>query len=176
MNVQSAISAQIGTTAGPGITAQPTTIEPGTPAQVRAGDPKAKQAYATALQFEQILVGELSQSLVQGSGLEGGGGEGLGGEDSGGEAGEGGGANPLLASLVPQALSESIMRGGGLGLAGSLTRSLDPQSAQGASPEAAQSVSPEATPGVSAEGVSPGTAQGGQVAPAADSSAGGVPA
>lgn len=96
------------------------------PAAVRAGDPKAKQAYATALQFEQLLVGELSQSLVQGSGLEEGTGGSAGAGGDGASGGEGAGTSSLLSSLVPQALSESIMRGGGLGLAGSLTRALDP--------------------------------------------------
>lgn len=111
---------------------------PDVPAAVRAGDPKAKQAYATALQFEQLLVGELSQSLVQGSGLEEGSGEGAGSDAGEASGGEGAGASTLLSSLVPQALSEAIMRGGGLGLAGSLTRALDP-GADGAAPNAGAS-------------------------------------
>lgn len=106
-------------------------IEAGAPPQVQAGDPKAKQAYSTALDFEQMLVGELSQSLTDGSGLEGAGTGEAGGEGEGAEGG--GGASQVLSSLVPQALSESVMRGGGLGLAGALTRALDPASAEATS-------------------------------------------
>jgi hypothetical protein len=59
--------------------------------------------------FEQLLVSQLSQSLVAGSGLE-----------AAGEEGEASAAQPgggIVSSLVSQALSEAVMRGGGLGLA-----------------------------------------------------------
>ncbi len=101
----------------------------GVPPGVLAGTPAARQAYASAEAFEQMLVGELSQSLVQGSGLEGEGGSEAGGGGTNGGEGAGGG-DPLLSALVPQALSESVMRGGGLGLAGPLAAALDPAAAQ----------------------------------------------
>jgi hypothetical protein len=74
----------------------------------RAASPSA--AAGAAGGFEQLLVSQLSQSLVAGSGLE-----------STGEEGEGSAAQPgggVVSSLVSQALSEAVTRGGGLGLAG----------------------------------------------------------
>jgi hypothetical protein len=100
------------------------------PAAVRDGSPAAKQAYATAQGFEEMLLGQLSQSLVQSSGL---GGEGEGsseGSEEGSSAESGGG---MLASLLPQTLTEGVMRQGGLGLATQLMGALDPSAATAAS-------------------------------------------
>jgi hypothetical protein len=111
---------------------------------VRTGAPGAKQAYATAQAFEQMLVGELSQALVQGAGIEesetgasAASAEGLGGDAGGAGESSSSGAGPL-AALVPQALSESIMRQGGLGLAGPLAVALDPAAGEQADPTQAQ--------------------------------------
>ena len=92
------------------------------PQAVREGSPAAKQAYATARGFEQMLLTQMSQSMVSSSGLEG---EEAGGgatEEGSGETATGGGAGPE-SSLLVQAMSEGLMQGGGLGLAAQLTES-----------------------------------------------------
>ena len=97
------------------------------PAAVREGSPAVKQAYARAQGFEEMLLGQLSQSLVQSSGL-GGEGEGEGGEAGAEGSGASGGeaAGGMLASLLPQTLTEGVMRQGGIGLATQLMGALDP--------------------------------------------------
>ncbi len=127
MSVQPTVNLQPTANAQPAISAA-AQVPPG----VRSGAPGAKQAYATAQAFEQMLVSELSQELVQGTGIEesetgasAASAEGLGGDA--GSAGESSSSSAgPLAALVPQALSESIMRQGGLGLAAPLTVVLDP--------------------------------------------------
>jgi hypothetical protein len=91
------------------------------------GSASVKQAYASAQGFEEMLLQQLSSSLVQSSGLSGEGaasGEGSGEEGSSEAGGEAGGG--MLSSLLPQTLTEGVMRAGGLGLAGQLLHSLDP--------------------------------------------------
>jgi Rod binding domain-containing protein len=97
------------------------------PASVRNGSAAVKQAYSSAQGFEEMLLQQLSSSLVQSSGLSGEGessGEGSGEEGSS----EGGGEaqSSMVSSLLPQTLAEGVMRGGGLGLATQLMSSLDP--------------------------------------------------
>jgi len=87
------------------------------PAWVRNGSPATKQSYAAALSFEEALVQQLSQTLVQSSGL--------GGEqssESGEEQATGGPASGELSSLLPQSLTEGVMSTGGLGLAAELVK------------------------------------------------------
>jgi hypothetical protein len=88
------------------------------PASVRTGSPAVQKAYASALDFESMLVQQLSQSLTQTSGL---GGEGESGAEAGGEGrGGGAGGDPItaqLSSLLPQSLTTSVMSHGGLGMA-----------------------------------------------------------
>ena len=116
-------------------TATPVVDEARAPASVRNGSASVKQAYATAQGFEEVLLKQLSSSLVQSSGLSGEGesGEGSGEEGSSETGGEAGGG--MLASLLPQTLTEGVMREGGLGMAGQLMHSLDPAaSAKGTAP------------------------------------------
>ena len=99
------------------------------PAWVRDGSATTQKAYQTALAFEQMLVEQLSQSLTASSGL--------GGEE--GESSEGGSssssaASGPISSMLPQALTSSVMNDGGLGLAAQMTRNL--QDAAGATPTA----------------------------------------
>jgi len=68
------------------------------PADIRTGTPARKDAYEAGLGFERLLVQQLSQSLT----------------DSARDAM--GGDSPY-ASLLPDALTDGIMGGGGLGLA-----------------------------------------------------------
>ncbi len=47
-------------------------VDPATePANIRNGGTKAQQAYSTALQFEQVLVNELTQQLTASANLSG---------------------------------------------------------------------------------------------------------
>jgi len=104
----------------------PITSETRAPRAVREGSPAAKQAYATAQGFEEMLLQQLSQSLAQSSGLGGEGsasGGGGGGEEEGGGLEAGGGE---LEALLPQTLTEGVMRAGGIGLAAQLMNTLDP--------------------------------------------------
>jgi hypothetical protein len=102
------------------------------PASVRNGSPATQKAYAAALDFEDMLVQQLSQSLTQAGGAGEGGGEGgAEGESSEGAEGAstlggGGAANGELSSLLPQALTEGVMSQGGLGLARQLMPGLAP--------------------------------------------------
>ena len=94
------------------------------PEWVRQGSASTQKAYESALSFEETLVEQLSQSLASTSGL---------GSESSQEgeagAGEGGAAasdgNSELSSMLPQALTASVMNAGGLGLAAQMTRDLE---------------------------------------------------
>jgi hypothetical protein len=128
------------------------------PASVRNGSPAVQKAYASALGFEEMLVQQLSQSLTQGTGLGGeeGAGEGIEGASGGGSEGAaglagGGAVSSQLASLLPQALTEGVMRQGGLGLAKQLLGSLAPGAGAGATAPAVLAPSG----GASAPGISP---------------------
>ena len=96
------------------------------PAAVRENAPGARQAYASAQSFEELLLNQLSQSLMQSSGVTGEG-EGENGEAG---AGEGEGEGGMAASLLPQTLTEGVMRAGGLGLAAQLMNAVDPKLGQ----------------------------------------------
>lgn len=117
------------------------------PSFVREGSPKVKGAYQEGLGFEEMLLEELGQSLATSSGL---------GEEAGeeGEAGAtegqagGSGANMLSSSLLPRALAEGVISGGGLGLASQLAGEAGaggsaPQS--GSSASGASAAPPEAS-------------------------------
>ncbi|HLM86672.1 MAG TPA: hypothetical protein VK272_10845 [Solirubrobacteraceae bacterium] len=104
------------------------------PRWVRDGSPATQKSYERALAFEDTLVEQLARSLTASSGL--------GGESS--QEGEGGGeegSSPMssagesqLSSMLPQALTSSVMNAGGLGLAAQMTRdaqSFAPASASG---------------------------------------------
>jgi Rod binding domain-containing protein len=107
------------------VSAPPIANEALEPASVRSGGAAAQKAYTSALDFESMLVQQLSQSLSQAGGLGSAeGGEGEGGESDGGEGGEGAGG--VLSSMLPQALTEGVMHDGGLGLAQQLMPALDP--------------------------------------------------
>ena len=95
------------------------------------GSAAVKQAYSSAKGFEEMLLQQLSSSLAQSSGLSGEGASGEGsGEEGSAEGGEAG--SSMLSSLLPQTLTEGVMREGGLGIAGQLMRSLDPSASTAA--------------------------------------------
>ena len=85
------------------------------PPDVRSAPPARQQAYTAALGFEQLLVQQLSQSLADSA---------QGTFDGTGDGGTGA-TNPY-ASLLPDALTQGVMNGGGLGLAAQLTDAIDP--------------------------------------------------
>jgi Rod binding domain-containing protein len=100
------------------------------PASVRNGDQKAKNAYATGVAFENVLVSELAQQMAATvPGLDGSD-DGLGGttDSTGGSTGGVGGSGGLgaYASLLPQTLANSISAGGGTGIAMEIAKSIDP--------------------------------------------------
>ena len=105
------------------------------PASVRNGDQKAKNAYATGVAFENVLVNELAQQLTATvPGLDGSD-DGLGGTtdpgdgstDNGSTGGVGGsGGLGAYASLLPQTLANGITAGGGTGVAMEIAKSIDP--------------------------------------------------
>jgi hypothetical protein len=84
------------------------------PLDIQQGSDARKQAYTAGLGFEQMLVQQLTDSLVTDN------------EDALG------GDSPY-ASLLPQALTDGIMNAGGLGLARQLTDAMAPQDATAAS-------------------------------------------
>jgi hypothetical protein len=98
------------------------------PAAVRQGGKAAKNAYETGLGFEQMLVSELTQTMsdtVSGSDPSGGD---ASADSSGGDS-MGGSSSTLgpFASLMPQAMSSSIMSAGGTGVAMQIAESIDPR-------------------------------------------------
>jgi hypothetical protein len=113
------IQAATGSTAPTGLPVVNQALEP---EWVRHGSADTQKAYESALSFEQTLVEQLSQSLASTSAL--GGGPSQEGE-SGSEEGSSSGANGELSSLLPQALSTSVMQAGGLGMAAQLTQELE---------------------------------------------------
>lgn len=90
------------------------------PADVRAAGPDAVKLYGAALQFEGLLVQQITEQMFQSTQDDSSGDD----QDSttGGDAG-GIGAGPYQ-SMLPQTLADSITRGGGLGLADDLYRSM----------------------------------------------------
>lgn len=77
------------------------------PADIRTGTPARRNAYEAASSFEQQLVQQLTQSLADST------------QDAMG------GDSPY-ASMLPDALAQGIMDGGGLGLARQLTDAIAP--------------------------------------------------
>ena len=99
------------------------------PADIRNGDAKAKHAYQEALGFEDILMQQLTQQMANTVTSPGGDSSGSGdssNSSSGGILGSDPSTN-AFASLIPTALTQSIMSGGGTGMAEQLARALDPQ-------------------------------------------------
>jgi Rod binding domain-containing protein len=101
------------------------------PSWVRHGSAATQKAYETALSFEETLVEQLSKSLAATSGMSG--------EESSGEGESSEEGSSELSSMLPQALSSSVMSAGGLGLAAELTHCLETEqtSAATASPQVA---------------------------------------
>jgi Rod binding domain-containing protein len=118
MSVPAATPSAAGVTAGLPVVNQ--ALEP---AWVRHGSADTQKAYESALSFEQTLVEQLSKSLADTSGLTG---ESSQAGESGSEGSSAGGASSAeLSSMLPQALTASVMSAGGLGMAAQMTRQLE---------------------------------------------------
>ena len=101
------------------------------PANIRNGGSKAMQAYSGGLAFENMLVNELSQQLA--NTMYGGSGSSTDASASDGTDGSGGSSSSSMlggasayASMIPSALTSSIMDGGGLGMAETFAQEFDP--------------------------------------------------
>jgi Rod binding domain-containing protein len=125
------------------------------PSWVRNGSESTRQAYASALAFEEMLLEQMSSSLS-----EAGSSEGTEGEAEGQPPAPklGGGA---FSSMLPQALAKGVAAGGGLGLAAELTRELQGTQA----PSAGAAISSQG--GASAPQGDAGASNGAAVPPAA---------
>ena len=101
------------------------------PADIRNGNSAAQKAYQEALGFEDILVQQLTQELAStvtspsDDGSSGDGSDGSSSDSSGGILGSDP-STSAFASLIPNALTNSIMSNGGLGIAGQLAQAIDP--------------------------------------------------
>lgn len=100
------------------------------PADIRTGNSAAQKAYQEALGFEDILVQQLTQELAStvtspadGSGSSGS--SGSSSDSSGGILGSDP-STSAFASLIPTALTQSIMSSGGTGIAQQLAQGIDP--------------------------------------------------
>jgi Rod binding domain-containing protein len=107
------------------------------PADIRNGNAQAKQAYQEALGFEDILMQQLTQELAStvtsstdSSSLGSGDSSDSSSSDSSDSTGGILGSDPsasAFASMIPTALTQSLMSAGGVGIADNLARAIDPQ-------------------------------------------------
>jgi Rod binding domain-containing protein len=88
------------------------------PADVRAAGPQAVKLYDAALQFEGLLTQQLTQQMFDSTGADS-----ESSSDSGDDSMVSTDGGPYQ-SMMPQALSDSITAGGGLGLADELYRAM----------------------------------------------------
>jgi len=102
------------------------------PSNIRNGNSQAQQAYTEGLAFEQVLVNQLSTQIANTMGSSQDSLDSLDSTDSSdsGDSTTSGGslmsATGAYGSLIPQALTSSIMDSGGLGLAEEFAQTLDP--------------------------------------------------
>ena len=99
------------------------------PADVRAGGPKERKLYESALGFERLLTNELTKSLASAIGSSD---DGSDSSDSG-DSGDSGGTSAATSALkgqLPDQLAAAVQQGGGLGLAPVLYRSLSGKAAR----------------------------------------------
>jgi Rod binding domain-containing protein len=116
------------------------------PASVRNGTTSEKQAYTTALGFEQMLVDQLSQELASTSQTDSSSnpGDDLSSDSDSSLLGGSDAATNAYAQMLPTALTSSVMSAGGLGIAQQLASTLDPTLSSSGSSSATSS-SPSAS-------------------------------
>ncbi len=85
------------------------------PPEIRKGTEEQQKAYRAALGFERMLVGQLVRSMNKAT-------EGMSADDDG-EAGFGS-TPPAYREMLADSLADQVIRGGGLGIAEDLYRTL----------------------------------------------------
>jgi Rod binding domain-containing protein len=92
------------------------------PADIRNGSPERRATYEGAMEFERMLVQQLTTQLTAGAKSAG------ATDDSGdGSTTDTTGLGGPYASMLPGAFADGIEAGGGLGLAAQLTDSISPK-------------------------------------------------
>ena len=94
-----------------GASALPPVSEAAMPREVREGSPEDKQTYRAALGFERMLVQQLAEQMAKAAKA--------GAEDEDAPAGQG-----VYEEMLSDALADSVVAGGGLGLANELYKTL----------------------------------------------------
>ncbi len=85
------------------------------PAWVRNGSAQVQREYALGLEFERLLVQQLATSLTETTEPA---------DEGEGQEGGSGGATSVLSSMLPGALADGVVGGGGLGLAAELAKGM----------------------------------------------------
>jgi Rod binding domain-containing protein len=143
------------------------------PAAIRNGNTAAKQAYSVGLEFEQLLVQQLSQEMASTTGTS----DGSDGTDS--SDGSSGGlmgsdpASSTYASLLPQALTTGVMSDGGLGIAMQIAAGIDPALRTSVSAQAGSAPAGSAAAGSAASAAAGSAAAGSAAGTAAPPASGG---
>jgi Rod binding domain-containing protein len=98
------------------------------PADIRSGNKQAQQAYSEGLAFEQVLVNELTTQMANAMGSDSldPTADSSDGSSTSSSGLLGGASSSAYASMIPSALTSSIMDGGGLGLAEEFAKTIDP--------------------------------------------------
>jgi len=100
-----------------GASALPPINEAALPAEIRNGSAKDKKNYQAALGFERVLLGELTKAMTQTAKPAGA----THGSDSGQPHDA---ASSMYMQMLPDQLADSVVAGGGIGLAQDLYRSM----------------------------------------------------
>ena len=97
------------------------------PSDVRAAGPKAQQLYETALNFEQLLLQQLTQALQ--STTDAGSADGGDDDSSDGDDDTGGtdSTTSMFGQMLPDAFAQGLTSAGGIGIARQLYDSLAPR-------------------------------------------------
>lgn len=94
------------------------------PADVRNGTKAQKQAYQAALGFEQMLVNQLTQTMLSSATNDS---STSGSSSDGSDGSSSDSTTTLYQQLLPEQLSQAITASGGLGLADQIYKSLEGQ-------------------------------------------------
>jgi Rod binding domain-containing protein len=100
-----------------GASALPPINEAALPAEVRNGSAKDKKNYQAALGFERVLLGELTKAMTETA-------KPAGGSDSGDSGQPQDAASSMYLQMLPEQLADSVVSGGGIGLAQDIYRSM----------------------------------------------------
>lgn len=92
------------------------------PADIRKAGPKAEQLYSAALDFEQVLLRQVTSELDATTQADGSG-DGSGGSDGSGNDGTDA-STSSVQSLIPDAFAQSLAASGGVGIARELYNDL----------------------------------------------------